>query len=126
MPGSFEVAVETHFSAAHALRGYPGDCARLHGHNWTVRASIRCRELDETDIGIDFRTVKGHLKAVLAGLDHANLNELPPFEKTNPSAENIAKYLYGELSRRVNADRIKIARISVLETADAAACYWEE
>ncbi len=54
MPGIFEVSIETHFSAAHALRGYPGDCARLHGHNWTVRVFVRCRELDETGIGIDF------------------------------------------------------------------------
>lgn len=126
MPGVFEVSIETHFSAAHALRGYPGDCARLHGHNWTVRVCVRCRELDETGIGIDFRVVKDHVKAVLQGLDHYNLNELPPFRETNPSSENIARYLYGELSRRIDSDGIKLAKIGVSETPDAGAWYWEE
>ncbi len=126
MPGVFEVSVETYFSAAHALRGYSGDCARLHGHNWIVRVSVRCCELDETGIGIDFRVVKDHVKAVLKGLDHYNMNELPPFREVNPSSENIARYLYGELSRRINSDGVKIAKIGVAETPDAGACYWEE
>ncbi|MBE0559027.1 MAG: 6-carboxytetrahydropterin synthase QueD [Proteobacteria bacterium] len=126
MPGIFEVSIKTHFSAAHALRGYPGDCARLHGHNWTVRVWIRCRELDETGIGIDFRVVKNHVKAVLQRLDHCNMNELTPFVETNPSSENIARYLYGELSRSINSDRVKVAKIGVSETPDAGACYWEE
>jgi 6-pyruvoyltetrahydropterin/6-carboxytetrahydropterin synthase len=126
MPGNFEISVETHFSAAHALRGYPGDCARLHGHNWIVRVSVRCRELDETGIGIDFRIVKDHVGAVLQGLDHCNLNELPPFRETNPSSENIARYLYREVSRRLDSDRVKVAKIGVSETPDAGAWYWEE
>jgi 6-pyruvoyltetrahydropterin/6-carboxytetrahydropterin synthase len=126
MPGIFEVFIETHFSAAHALRGYPGDCARLHGHNWIVRVSVRCRELDETGIGIDFRVVKDHVKAVLTGLDHYNINELPPFKEVNPSSENIARYLYGELSRSLNSDRVKVAKIGVSETVDTGAWYWEE
>ena len=126
MPGIFEVSIETEFSAAHALRGYPGDCARLHGHNWIVRVSVRCRELDETGIGIDFRVVKDHVKSVLKGLDHCNINELTPFQKVNPSSENIARYLYGEISRRLNSDRVKVAKVGVSETRDAGACYWEE
>jgi 6-pyruvoyltetrahydropterin/6-carboxytetrahydropterin synthase len=125
MPGMFEVSVEADFSAAHALRGYPGDCARLHGHNWIVRVCVRCQELDETGIGIDFRVVKDHVKAVLRGLDHNNMNELPPFKDTNPSAEHIARYLYGELSERLNSNRVRVAKIGVSETPDAGAWYWE-
>ncbi|MHB8772366.1 MAG: 6-carboxytetrahydropterin synthase QueD [Syntrophales bacterium] len=126
MPGTFDVAIETHFSAAHSLRGYPGDCARLHGHNWIVRLSVRCRDLDATGIGIDFRILKGHVAAVLEELDHSCLNDLPPFQETNPSAENIARYLYLQLGRRIDSDRVRVARVGVSETADATACYWEE
>jgi 6-pyruvoyltetrahydropterin/6-carboxytetrahydropterin synthase len=126
MPGVFEVSVETHFSAAHALRDYPGDCARLHGHNWIVRVCVRCRELDETGIGIDFRVVKDHVQAVLHGLDHYNINELPPFTEVNPSSENIARHLYRELSRRINSDAVKVSKIGVSETPDTGAWYWEE
>ena len=86
----FEVYVKTHFSAAHALRGYPGDCARTHGHNWIIEAFIRCTKLDDIGIGIDFRDIKQGVKGVLSGLDHFNLNELAAFENVNPTSENIA------------------------------------
>lgn len=126
MPGSFEVSVETNFSAAHALRGYQGDCARLHGHNWTVRVSVSCRELDKAGIGIDFRVIKGHVRDVLDRLDHCNLNETEPFAKDNPSAENIARYLYREIGRRVNAEAVRVSKVRVSETPGASASYWEE
>lgn len=126
MPGVFEVYVETHFSAAHALRGYPGDCARLHGHNWIVRVSVRCRELDDTGIGIDFRVIKGHVKDVLQGLDHCNMNEIEPFTEVNPSSENIARHLYREISRRINSEAVRVSKVLVSETPGAGASYWEE
>lgn len=126
MGGVYEVYIETHFSAAHALRGYPGDCARMHGHNWMIRVYVKCLELDETGIGIDFRLIKEHVKDVLSGLDHFNINERPPFHDVNPSSENIAKYLYQMLSDRINTKKIKISRIRVSETPNAGAYYWEE
>ena len=70
MAGFFEVYVKTHFSAAHALEGYQGDCARMHGHNWIIEAFVKCKELDEIGIGIDFRDIKQGVKDVLEGLDH--------------------------------------------------------
>ncbi|MCJ7810528.1 MAG: 6-carboxytetrahydropterin synthase, partial [Desulfobulbaceae bacterium] len=47
MRGVFEIVVQSHFSAAHSLRGYAGDCARTHGHNWIIEVYVRCRELNE-------------------------------------------------------------------------------
>jgi 6-pyruvoyltetrahydropterin/6-carboxytetrahydropterin synthase len=126
MAGVFEIYVETHFSAAHALRGYPGDCARLHGHNWLVRVFVRCYELDDTGIGIDFRTVKDHVREVLRGLDHCNMNEIEPFSEQNPSSENIARHLYRELGRRINSAAVRVSKIQVSETPNAGAFYWEE
>lgn len=126
MPGLFEVSVETQFSAAHALRGYPGDCARLHGHNWTVRVSVRCRGLDDRGIGIDFRVLKGHVRDILQGLDHYNLNEVEPFRSANPSAENIARHLYREIGRRIDSESIRVSKVRVEETPGASAAYWEE
>ena len=126
MPGIFEVYIETHFSAAHALRGYPGDCARLHGHNWIIQVYVRCRELDDIGIGIDFRVIKENVKDVLQGLDHFNMNELPAFQEDNPTSENIAKYLYRELSKRIDSDKVKVSKVNVSETPNAGAFYWEE
>ncbi|MGE0083901.1 MAG: 6-carboxytetrahydropterin synthase QueD [Desulfococcaceae bacterium] len=122
----YEIYVKTHFSAAHALRGYAGDCARLHGHNWIIEAYVRCTALDDIGIGIDFRDIRQAVKDVLAGLDHFNLNELEPFRNTNPTSENIARYLYKELSQKLNSDVIRISKIKVSETPGAGAFYWEE
>ncbi len=126
MADAFEISVNAQFSAAHSLRGYPGDCARLHGHNWTVRVSVSCRELDRAGIGIDFRVIKGHVRDVLERLDHCNLNETEPFATDNPSAENIARYLYREIGRRVNAETVRVGKVRVSETPGTSAAYWEE
>jgi 6-pyruvoyltetrahydropterin/6-carboxytetrahydropterin synthase len=126
MPGVFEVYIKTHFSAAHSLVGYQGDCARVHGHNWAVEVFVKCKELNEIGIGIDFRDIEEGVKEVLEGLDHFNLNELPPFKTINPTSENIAKFLYRELSKKLNSDVAKVSKVKVSETPEAGAFYWEE
>lgn len=93
----FRAKVLGGFSAAHSLRGYRGDCERLHGHNYRVEISVESTELDPTGIVMDFRDLKGMLKGVLEGLDHHYLNDLDPFTRVNPSAENIAKYIFDTL-----------------------------
>jgi 6-pyruvoyltetrahydropterin/6-carboxytetrahydropterin synthase len=126
MSGIFEVYVQTHFSAAHRLNGYPGDCSRIHGHNWIVDVFVRCSVLNEIGIGIDFRDIKQAVKAVLSNLDHFDLNELEPFRQTNPTSENIAQFLFNELSKKLNSKTVKVSKIKVCETPGAGAFYWEE
>ena len=126
MPGVFEVYTKAHFSAAHKLRGYPGDCANNHGHNWIVEAYVKCTELDQIGIGIDFRDIKQAVREVLFNLDHFDLNELEPFREVNPSSENIAKYIYQELSKKLNTHSARVSRVKVCETPGAGAYYWEE
>jgi len=122
----FEVYVKTHFSAAHSLRGYAGDCARVHGHNWMVEVFVRSAELVELGIGIDFRDVRTAVEEVLAELDHRDLNDLPLFTEQNPTSENIARFIYKELSRRLNTGKIQVSRVKVSETPGEGAFYWEE
>ena len=126
MPGVFEICVETHFSAAHSLIGYQGNCAQIHGHNWIVEVFVRCRELNDIGIGIDFRDVRHAIKDIIKDLDHSYLNEYPEFKNTNPSSENIAKFLYRELGGKINSDNVKLSKIKVSETRGAGAYYWEE
>ena len=122
----FEIVVESHFSAAHSLVGYPGDCARIHGHNWVIEVHVRCRELNEIGIGLDFRDIKRNVEKILENLDHTHLNDLPPFRNQNPTSENIARYLYRELGARLNTETVALSRIKVSETPGAGAIYWEE
>ena len=126
MAGIYEVYVKTHFSAAHALRGYLGDCARTHGHNWIIEVYVKCKALDSIGIGVDFRDIKTAVKEVLSGLDHFDLNDLPAFEEVNPTSENIAKYLYYEIGKNLNSDIVRVSKIKVCETPGAGAFYWEE
>lgn len=126
MAGFFEVYVESHFSAAHTLVNYPGDCAHLHGHNWGVRVFVKCRNLNEMGLGVDFREINQALEAVLGDFDHTNLNDLPAFRETNPTSENVARFLYRALSDKLNTGSVKVSAVMVAETPDAGVFYREE
>ncbi|MDX8401147.1 MAG: 6-carboxytetrahydropterin synthase QueD [Mariprofundaceae bacterium] len=121
----FELCIKSHFSAAHSLRGYPGDCARLHGHNWHVRLFVTCDELDELGMGIDYKVMKDELKAALAPWDHYNLNDIPPFDRINPTSENVARELFREMRRRLDDGRVRVSRIEIAETCSASVSYSE-
>jgi 6-pyruvoyltetrahydropterin/6-carboxytetrahydropterin synthase len=121
----FEVFIETSISSAHRLDGYPGPCSRVHGHNWKITASVSCEELDERGFGIDFRALKAHLEEICAGLDHRDLNRLEFFRGLNPTAENLARYIFKELSLRINNPRVRVSRIEVGETSESGAAYRE-
>jgi 6-pyruvoyltetrahydropterin/6-carboxytetrahydropterin synthase len=95
----FEVSVDETFSAGHALRGYKGKCENPHGHNYKVRLTVQGPQLDSIGLLFDFVHLKQVLHGVIDGMDHKYLNDQPPFVVLNPSAENIAKYLYDEVTR---------------------------
>jgi 6-pyruvoyltetrahydropterin/6-carboxytetrahydropterin synthase len=118
----FEIVVQQHFCAAHALRGYDGKCANVHGHNFVVEARVTGERLDSVGILVDFKDVKAGLGAIIDGLDHQLLNNLPAFAEVNPSSENLAKYFYDELARRLPAG-VKLVEIRIQETPSYAAIY---
>jgi 6-pyruvoyltetrahydropterin/6-carboxytetrahydropterin synthase len=126
MPGVFEICVEAQFSAAHSLAGYHGNCMQVHGHNWIVEVFVRCRELNDIGIGIDFRNVRQAIRDIIKNVDHSYLNEHPEFKDTNPSSENIARFLFRELGEKINSDTAKVSKVKVSETRSSGAYYWEE
>ncbi|MGD0199591.1 MAG: 6-carboxytetrahydropterin synthase QueD [Bryobacteraceae bacterium] len=123
----FEVSVEETFAAGHALRGYRGKCENVHGHNYRVRVTIQGPELDAAGLLIDFVEVKRLLRAVIEKLDHQFLNDVAPFDKLNPSAENMARYFHEEVSRDLDAgarpNRVRLAEVKIWETDTATATY---
>jgi len=122
----FEIRVQDEFSGAHHLRGYQGVCERTHGHNWTVEVFVEFSELNETGIGIDFYNVKDAVHSVLQELDHNDLNTLPQFQHKNPTCENVAAYLYGELTHRLNIGKTRVTKVGVSETKNFGIFYREE
>ena len=121
----FKLVVKKEFSSAHILNGHPGDCKRMHGHNWLVEAEVQGNNINEIGMVIDFKDIKKNLKAIIAKLDHQFLNDLEPFIHDNPTAENISKYIYKELSKNINTDNIKVSEIKLWETKNSAVTYTE-
>jgi len=122
----FCLKVSVSFAAAHQLRDYPGDCSRLHGHNWRLEVEVAASKLDDSGMVIDFRQIKHAAREVTDELDHTFLNETPPFDRLNPTAENIAAYLFGRLSDRINDGNRSIAAVTLWETDNASVRYSEE
>jgi 6-pyruvoyltetrahydropterin/6-carboxytetrahydropterin synthase len=118
----FEASVMQTFAAAHALRGYKGKCENLHGHNYRVEVTVSGAELDGCGLIADFVDIKNAMKRVIDQLDHTNLNENPPFDELNPSAENIAWYIWKEVQHDL-AGAARIARVKVWETDNCVAVY---
>lgn len=121
----YTVSVEKTFSSAHALRGYKGKCERLHGHNWKVKVSICGNKLNKVGMLVDFADVKVIIEKILARLDHQYLNEIPPFDKTNPTAENIAAYIFSEAKSEVDTLKLKVIQVEVWESETSSAAVRE-
>lgn len=125
----FEVSVETDFAAGHALRGYRGKCENVHGHNYKVRVTLEGAELDSIGLLCDFVEVKRLIHAIMERLDHRFLNDVPPFDALNPSAENIARYFYQEIVRGLRetppAAPVRLAEVKIWESDTTTATYRE-
>ena len=126
MTGRYTLKVLVDFAASHSLRDYPGDCSRLHGHNWKVEVEVETRELDELGMGVDFKTIRRAAREVTDTLDHRHLNDLPPFQAVNPTAEHIAAHLFRELAARLNDERVRVSAVTVWETDRACVRYSED
>ena len=120
----FEVTIEQTFAAGHALRNYRGKCENVHGHNYRVQVTLRGAELDAAGLLVDFVQVKALIMRVVDRLDHQFLNDLPPFDAINPSAENMAKYFYDEISGGLGHPApVTVGQVQVWETDTTCATY---
>ncbi len=122
----FELDIEREFSAAHCLKGYKGNCAERHGHNWIVQVFIKSKGLDELGIAVDFKVLKKELDSILESLDHKDLNSLPDFASCNPTSERLALLIYKRLASKVDGKGVKVSRVRVCESRSSGASYFEE
>lgn len=121
----YEVSVDETFAAAHNLRDYHGKCEDLHGHNYKVRVILTGKELDATGLLYDFVHLKRAIQGVIRELDHKYLNELAPFDKLNPSAENIARHIHDHVAKQLHEmpNGTALASVTVWETDTSAATF---
>jgi len=115
------------FSAAHAIRGHTRGCENLHGHNYRVRVHVRAHRLDELGMVLDFADLKAIMQEVLGPFDHRVINEVPPFDRRNTTAELLAEHVFGEVGRRLPGSgeprRVEVTRVEVWENETACAAY---
>ena len=124
----YEVTVESRFSSGHYLRNYRGKCENPHGHNYKVCVTLVGRELDEAGLLLDFKLLKQVMRPVIERIDHQMLNDLEPFTRINPSAENLARYFYEETSAQLlemTKGRVQVKDCTIWETDTTTATYYE-
>ena len=119
----YELVVEQTFAGAHNLRGYDGDCEKLHGHNWRVEVTLKAEKLNEIGMVMDFKIVKEKLEEILSHFDHTYLNELNEFKQENPTTENVSKVIYNNLSVQLPPE-IFVAKVKTWESEKCAAAYY--
>lgn len=119
----YEVIVEQQFSAAHYLKDYPGKCANVHGHNYRVQITVEGEVLDHLGMVIEFEVIKQAVKEWIDKFDHNFLNEVPPFDALQPSAENLAKFFYDVVEAAIGESTARVAYVRVFETEKCSAAY---
>lgn len=123
----FVVSVQAHYDSAHFLRNYKGKCENLHGHRYVVEVALTADQLNESGIAFDFVDVKRHTRELADWLDHQNINELPPFDEIEPSAENQARFFFDQLKQRLPDEMAAaLLYVKVWETPTQFAQYSEK
>jgi 6-pyruvoyltetrahydropterin/6-carboxytetrahydropterin synthase len=119
----FEISAEYTFAAGHALRGYKGKCENVHGHNYKIQVTVAGEKLNSIGLLMDFVDLRAAIKSLVDRLDHRFLNDLPPFDQLNPSAENLAKYFYDGLEPQVREQGNRVSAVKVWETDTTSATF---
>jgi len=119
----YQVSIEQHFDAAHFLRGYQGKCEALHGHRFKVVARVNASQTNDIGLAYDFTVLKQHLGEILSRFDHTCLNDVEPFDKINPSSENIAATIYDELKLKLTGAPVSLSSVEVWESPQSWVTY---
>lgn len=120
---AYSISKDFTFAAAHRIPDHPGKCRHLHGHNYKVRVQLTATELDELGMVIDFAHLKRMMKEVTGRFDHRVLNEIPPFDQQNPTAELVSEYVFHGIQERLEDDRVRVRRVEVWENETSCAIF---
>jgi 6-pyruvoyltetrahydropterin/6-carboxytetrahydropterin synthase len=120
----FTIFKDFGFAAAHAIRGHTRGCENLHGHNYRVRVHLQASKLDRLGMVLDFADLKQIMQEVLAPFDHRVINEVPPFDDRNTTAELLAEYVFGAVQARLGRQRrVRVSRVEVWENDSSCAAF---
>lgn len=117
----YELSIDAVFSAAHAIT-LAGAREPLHGHDWRVTVTIGGPTLDRDGLLCDFHAVEEALRGVVAPFHNRTLNDTPPFDRTNPTAELVARHIADRLAAMMPTEA-QIISVRVTEAPGCAATY---
>lgn len=123
----FELNIEFEFCSAHILVGHKGKCGNLHGHNYKANICVIGNKLDEIGILIDFADLKVISNDVIETLDHKYINEInyPAFLEGKTSAENIAKYIFEKIEKKL-PKVVELSYVKLWETSKYSVTYYKK
>ena len=110
----FTISVEAHFSASHQLTLPDGSKEPVHRHKWSVTANVGGEKLNSMGLVMDFNQLKTMVDNIVAEFDNMALDRISYFQQNNPSAENVAKYIYQKLRIKLPKG-VKLRNIKVVE-----------
>lgn len=117
----FLLRIERTFSAAHAIT-MAGVREEVHGHNWKVEATVAGPKLDADGLLVDFHALERSLDAIVGRFHNRSLNAVPPFDRTNPTAELVASFIAAELGAGLPAG-VRVHSVSVGEAPGCTATF---
>ncbi len=124
--GKYVVSTEISFSASHSLRGYNGECSRIHGHNWILRVYYEFENLNDIGLTIDYGQLRESLKKVVCSrFDHQHINNISPFDKLNPTSENLAREIFKLCREEVQVEGGRLIEVELWETSRDMVRYRE-
>lgn len=138
----YKLKTKASFDSAHFLKDYNGKCSNIHGHRWTIEATVGADILasDTQNRGmiVDFSRLKSDLKEIADFYDHCLIiekgslgdNTVNALRSENlrmievdfrPTAENFARCIYDEMKKK----QYNVIEVSVYETPNNVASYCE-
>lgn len=119
----FELNKDMHFSAAHYIPAeQAGQCARMHGHTYTLNITIAGNELNTTGFLIDFKELKN---LIHKRYDHTVLNDHTEFTETFPTTEQLAEQIFLMTQKMLDEtdNRPRCLQVIVRETPTSYVVY---
>ncbi len=120
----FTISVERHFQASHQMILPDGSKEPVHQHDWVVTADLSSERLNNMGVVMDFRALQAMIDKTVAGFDNSELESIGYFQQNNPSAENVAKYIYEKLLIEL-PEGVKLQNVRVVEEPGCSAKFGE-
>lgn len=103
----YKVRVRDRMMIAHSFKGEVfGPAQELHGATFVVDVEFSRRNVNEDNIVVDIGRAIDQLKAILAGLNYRNLDDIEAFEGQNTTTEFLARHIFDAMKAAIAEGRL--------------------